>query len=65
MKCKDSEKLPHWKQIREFNGKYFISDNGEVKNNKGRKLKGHINSRGIKKCLFKRFDWKTCLFSNS
>lgn len=35
-----------WKDIKGFNGKYQISDLGQVRNAKGNILKGHTNNKG-------------------
>ena len=35
-----------WKDINDFNGKYQISDLGQVKNSKGKILKGYTNNKG-------------------
>lgn len=35
-----------WKDIKGFNGKYQISDLGQVRNSKGNILKGYTNNRG-------------------
>ena len=48
MNYKVSDTPAQWKEIEGFNGKYFISNTGLVKNDKGTYLKGSINVRGIK-----------------
>lgn len=35
-----------WKDINGFDGKYQISDSGQIRNSKGKILKGYINNKG-------------------
>ena len=46
--------IEEWKEIEGFDGKYFISSNGRVKNSKGDIIKGDRNTLGYKRVRFSK-----------